>query len=171
MRLLIQRILRGAVTVEGKLVGKVNKGIHILLGVTHGDTEADIEHMINRVLALNLWEKGNSTMNQKTWDTNLVQNGYDIMVVSQFTLYGYLKGNKPDFHKALEHEQAKDLYIKFVEVLQAKYAKDKVQTGAFGEYMNVELENDGPVTLIIESAPKSAVEPAEVKKSVEDTKD
>ena len=164
MRLLIQRILKGAVTVDGKIVGKVGKGIHILLGVTHTDTEADIEYMVNRVLALNLWMKDKSTMEKKTWDTNLVQNGYDIMVVSQFTLYGFFKGNKPDFHKSMEHESAKDMYLKFVEALRTKYVKDKVQTGSFGDYMSVELENDGPVTLIIESATKSEPEPVEDKK-------
>ena len=136
----------------------------MLLGVTYGDTEAEIEIMTNKLLSLNLWEGEKSTMDQKTWNANLVKNGYDIMVVSQFTLYGFLKGNKPDFHKALDHEKAKDIYNKFVETLRTKYVSERVQTGAFGEYMNVELENDGPVTMIIESEPKSAPEPSEDKK-------
>ena len=133
MRLLIQRILKGAVTVDGKLVGKVGKGIHVLLGVTYGDTEAEIEIMTNKLLSLNLWEGEKSTMDQKTWNANLVKNGYDIMVVSQFTLYGFLKVNKPDFHKALDHEKAKDIYNKFVETLRTKYVSERVQTGAFGK--------------------------------------
>ena len=163
MRLLIQRVLKGSVTVDGKLVGKVGKGLHILLGVTYGDTESDINAMVDKVLQLKMWSKDVSTISQKTWDTNVIQNDYDIIVVSQFTLYCHLKGNKPDFHKALEHEQADELYKKFVAAIRAKYKHEKIQTGAFGEYMNVELENDGPASIIFETVPKEikpVVEPA-----------
>ena len=158
MRLLVQRVLKGGVTVDGKLVGKIGKGMHILLGVTYGDSEVEIAEMVEKVLKLNLWENGASTLSQKSWNTGVVQNGFDIMVVSQFTLYCHLKGNKPDFHKALEHEKAEELYLKFVNALKAKYVPDKIQTGAFGQYMNVVLENDGPVSLYFETAKKALPE-------------
>lgn len=164
MRLLIQRVLKGGVTVDGKSVGKIGKGMHILLGVTYGDTEADIQMMAERVLKLNLWEAGGkSTATQKSWNSNVVQSGFDIMVVSQFTLYGHLKGNKPDFHMALEHDLANDLYLKFVNYLKSKYVPERIQTGSFGHYMNVELENDGPVAIVLESPPKP--EPAAAPKA------
>eukprot|EP00831_Metopus_contortus_P052974 TRINITY_DN44503_c0_g1_i1.p1 TRINITY_DN44503_c0_g1~~TRINITY_DN44503_c0_g1_i1.p1 ORF type:complete len:182 (+),score=38.84 TRINITY_DN44503_c0_g1_i1:30-575(+) len=169
MRLIIQRVLRGCVTVDGKIVGKIGKGAHVLLGLTHGDTEVEMMQMIERLIKLNLWQDGKSTLDQKSWNTNVIQNNFDFMIVSQFTLYGFLKGNKPDFHKSMDHEKAEELYNKFVSVLRAKYIPEKVQTGSFGNYMNVELENDGPVTIQLDSVATSKPEEAhaiEEKKSI-----
>jgi len=87
----------------------------------------------------------------KTWDSNVVDNGFEILVVSQFTLYGILKGNKPDFHLAMNPDDAIKLYDEFVNLLKSSYKPEKIQTGKFGEYMHVNLVNDGPVTLIIDS--------------------
>lgn len=86
----------------------------------------------------------------RKWHSNVVQNGFGLLVVSQFTLYSFMKGNKPDFHKAMEGEKAKVLFEKFVGLLQKGYSEEKVQTGAFGKMMEVEIVNDGPVTLIWE---------------------
>lgn len=87
----------------------------------------------------------------KKWNTNLVQNNFGILIVSQFTLYSKMKGTKPDFHDALEGGQAKILFDMFVEKIRSKYKPEKVHTGAFGEYMDVHIRNDGPVTLIWET--------------------
>jgi len=86
----------------------------------------------------------------RKWHSNVVQNDYGLLVVSQFTLYSFMKGNKPDFHKAMDGEKAKVLYEQFVGILRKGYKPDKVQTGAFGQMMEVEIVNDGPVTLIWE---------------------
>ena len=91
------------------------------------------------------------TRTLKTWDSNLVDNNFEILIVSQFTLYGILKGNKPDFHKALNPEEAIKIYDSFVEQTKKSYKPERVQTGGFGEYMKVSLVNDGPVTILIDS--------------------
>lgn len=100
----------------------------------------------------------------KKWNSNLVENNYGILVVSQFTLYSKMKGTKPDFHDAMEGDKARVIFDKFVEKLRAKYKPEMVQTGAFGEYMDVHIRNDGPVTLIWENdkaAPGEAEEMCE----------
>lgn len=95
----------------------------------------------------------------KSWNTNVVQNNYGILVVSQFTLYSKMKGTKPDFHEAMEGTKARVLFDLFVEKLRAKYKPERVQTGAFGEYMDVHIRNDGPVTLIWDSDKAGPTEP------------
>lgn len=82
---------------------------------------------------------------------SVIDQKYELLVVSQFTLYHKLKGNKPDFHNARDHEEAKEIYLNFVQTLKDEYAEDKVQMGAFGEYMSVDLSNDGPVTIALDS--------------------
>ena len=88
------------------------------------------------------------------WTTNLVQNDFGVLVVSQFTLYGVLKGNKPDFHKSLGNEPARALYESFLQEMRDVYQPDRVANGSFGNRMDVALHNDGPVTLTIDSPEK-----------------
>ena len=94
----------------------------------------------------------------------MVQNNYGIMVVSQFTLYSKMKGTKPDFHDAMEGEKAKAIFDKFVEKLRGKYKPERIQTGTFGEYMDVHIRNDGPVTLVWDS---DKTGPAEIEEIAE----
>jgi len=98
-------------------------------------------------LKLKLWPDKDG----KQWSTNLVDNGYEILLVSQFTLYHQLKGTKPDFHHAMQGEDAHPLFNKFLDHLRKTYRPDRVYPGAFGQYMNVEIVGDGPVTLVIDS--------------------
>ena len=176
MRLVIQRVLESAVSVDGKEISKAGKGLLVLLGITKTDNKETVDKYANKVLKLRLWDEipkkqekeestekvegdkeeqkndGNGAPKKlKTWNTNVMENEGDIMVVSQFTLYGILKGNKPDFHGALSPEEAVVLYNDFVEKLKKNYAPDRIKTGQFGAYMNVHLVNDGPVTLIVDS--------------------
>ena len=131
----------------------------VLCGITHDDNSLDIESLVPKLLKTRLWadDKG------KGWTCNVVEKDYQILLVSQFTLYHQMKGTKPDFHAAMAGEQANVLYEEFLSSLDKEYkamqAKLKIKTdkeghvfpGAFGQYMNIEMVNDGPVTLIMES--------------------
>jgi D-aminoacyl-tRNA deacylase len=119
----------------------------VLCGITHTDTRLDMEYLANKLLKLKLWPDATG----QAWSTNLVDNSFDILLVSQFTLYHQLKGTKPDFHDAMPGETALPLFNEFLGYLRKQYRADKVQPGAFGEYMNVEIVGDGPVTLVIDS--------------------
>ena len=153
MRLTIQRVKNASVTVENEIVGKIGYGLLVLLGFGKNDSDANIKKAAQKVLKMRLWEtiKDESIPNQKikTWATNVTQNNYEVLVVSQFTLYGYMNGNKPDFHNSMGHEKALEYYNRFVQELTQAYP-GKIQTGAFGQQMDVQLLNDGPVTLNLE---------------------
>jgi D-tyrosyl-tRNA(Tyr) deacylase len=142
MKVIIQRVLSGSVTVDGTIVGQIGPGLVVLLGITHDDTPTKISQTVNRVLNIRLWENDG-----KRWDMSVMDKNFEVLIVSQFTLYSVLKGNKPDFHNAMAGEQAREFYERFIEEARNKYRADRIQTGAFGQYMNVSLVNDGPVTI------------------------
>ena len=154
MRLTIQRVKRAKVTVENEIVGQINHGVVVLLGFGVNDDNSQIKKAAQKVLKMRLWDTlkdpNQPDKKIKTWDSNLMQNNYGCLVVSQFTLYGYMNGNKPDFHKSLGHEKAEEYYKEFVEELKKGYKEDLIQTGSFRKMMDVELVNDGPVTLNLE---------------------
>lgn len=165
MRIIIQRVIESSVTVEGKVVGQVGRGLMLLVGLNKKDTEESVNRWADKVLTVRLWDQilpegAPEDAKPKRWTSNVVQNSFGILVVSQFTLYSKMKGTKPDFHDALEGELARGLFDKFVARLRSKYLPEKVQTGAFGEMMDVHIRNDGPVTLIWDSD-KSAGEAQE----------
>lgn len=151
MRFVIQRVLRGKVTVENNTVGEIERGLVVLVGINKKDTEEIMFKYADKLLGLRLWDEVVEGKPPKRWQTNLVQNKFGLLLVSQFTLFAKMKGNKPDFHGAMDGEQAKILFDKVVARLRAKYTSDLVQTGAFGQMMSVEIINDGPVTLIWDS--------------------
>jgi len=141
----VQRVARASLTVDGELISKIGRGIVVLTGLQHGDTEADLKWMCNKILNLRLWENDG-----KTWNRSVKAKEYDILLVSQFTLYATLqRGNKPDFHKAMPPDKARSLYSKWVELVKKEYSEAKVRDGKFGAMMQVELVNDGPVTFEI----------------------
>lgn len=142
MKLVLQRVLSGSVTVEGRVVGSIGPGLVVLLGISREDTVDKIQVAVNKVLSIRLWENDG-----KKWDLNLVDKGFEVLIVSQFTLYAVLKGNRPDFHNAMNPNQAIEVYQQFVQAAREKYDPSKVQTGSFGEYMNVHTVGDGPVTI------------------------
>ncbi|RUM61213.1 MAG: D-tyrosyl-tRNA(Tyr) deacylase [Persephonella sp.] len=140
----IQRVNKSYVEVDNKVVGKIDKGINILLGVVKGDTEEDVKKLINKIPFLRIFEDENGKMN-----LSLIDIEGKALVISQFTLAGNVKkGRRPSFENAEEPKKAKELYLKFVEELK-KYVP--VETGIFGADMKVFIENDGPVTFIINS--------------------
>jgi D-tyrosyl-tRNA(Tyr) deacylase len=138
MRALIQRVSRASVTVDGDVVAAIDAGLLVLLGVTHDDDEAICDRLADKVAALRIFEDAEGKMNEALGDDR------EILVVSQFTLYGDgRKGNRPSFVAAARPEQAEPLYERFRARLGA-------QGGRFGAHMEVELVNDGPVTLMLE---------------------
>ena len=146
MRAVVQRVSRAQAAVDGEVVGEVARGLLVLLGVTHADTEADADYLAAKIVGLRIFEDENGKMNL---DTASVRGG--ILVVSQFTLYGDVRrGKRPSFDAAASPERARQLYEYFVDRVRA--AGLPCQTGRFQEMMQVQLVNDGPVTILLDSS-------------------
>jgi D-tyrosyl-tRNA(Tyr) deacylase len=144
MRALLQRVSQARVTVEGRVVGAIGRGYVVLLGVTHGDGEAEAAWLANKIAGLRLFEDKAGKMNLALEDV-----GGSVLVVSQFTLYADArKGRRPSFTNAASPDQAEPLVATFAE--QLRRAGLRVETGEFGAMMMVEIHNDGPVTLMLE---------------------
>lgn len=144
MRLLIQRVSKASVKVEGECVGKINKGFLAFLGITHGDTKDNVDYLVNKLYNLRVFEDENEKMNLSIKDIN-----GEILIVSQFTLYADTShGNRPSFINAAKPDKANELYEYFIE--KAKQTGLKIEAGIFGADMKVELLNDGPVTILLE---------------------
>ncbi len=145
MRAVVQRVISSEVKIDGKTVGKIDKGFLILLGVTHSDTEKDVEWLANKIKGLRVFEDAEGKMNLGLDDIK-----GEVLIVSQFTLYGNcLKGKRPSFIDAARPELAIPLYEKFIETFK-NFNLNKVEHGVFGADMKVSLVNDGPVTMIID---------------------
>lgn len=147
MRALIQRVRRCSVAIEGKNHSSIGPGMLVLLGVGQTDKEADAEYLAGRCAALRIFEDQEGKMNLAVKEI-----GGSAMVVSQFTLYGDTrKGNRPSYSEAAPPEKAEALYEHFVRILRMTIGDDRVATGVFRAMMDVELVNDGPVTVMVES--------------------
>ena len=145
MKIVIQRVKQSKVKVNSEVIGKIDKGLLILIGAEKGDNKSDVDYLVSKVLNLRIFEDDNSKMNHCVLDII-----GEILVVSQFTLLGDCReGRRPSFDKAAKGEDALELYENFVSEL--KKSELKIQTGKFGAHMQVELTNDGPVTLILDS--------------------
>ncbi|MFC7356765.1 D-aminoacyl-tRNA deacylase [Jejudonia soesokkakensis] len=149
MKVVLQRVKKASVTVEDKIIGAIDHGFLILLGIEHEDTEEDIEWLTGKIARLRVFADEKDAMNNSIQDVN-----GDCLVVSQFTLHASTKkGNRPSFIKAARPEIAIPLYEAFVKQLEQETGK-RVQTGEFGAMMDVSLINDGPVTIVINSKKK-----------------
>ena len=147
MRAVIQRVNRASVTIDDEIVGKIERGLLVLLGVTHTDNPAGARWLAEKIVGLRIFNDSEGKMN-----LGLTDIGGSVLVVSQFTLYGDAqKGRRPSFIAAARPEQAIPLYEAFVNGIRALGIP--VETGRFGATMAVELINDGPVTLILDSPP------------------
>ncbi len=147
MKAVVQRVKRSSVSVGGNLYSSIRTGMLILLGIHEDDKESDAEFLADKCAALRIFDDGNGKMNLSVIDVD-----GSALVVSQFTLYGDArKGNRPNYMRAAKPELAEKLYGHFVGKLETKIGKGKVATGIFRELMDVELINDGPVTIIIET--------------------
>ncbi len=145
MKALLQRVSTAKVAVGGRVIAEIGKGVLVLLCAVKGDTDKDLEYLVKKVPALRIFEDGQGKMNLSVTDV-----GGSVLVVSQFTLAASVrKGNRPSFDNALEPEQAERMYEAFVRRLGETGIP--VQSGAFGEMMEVSLLNDGPVTIWMDS--------------------
>jgi D-tyrosyl-tRNA(Tyr) deacylase len=146
MRLVIQRVREARVIVNGGTAGSIGTGLLVFLGVSRTDTAADVDYLADKLLGLRIFPDENGKMNR-----NIQQAGGSLLVVSQFTLYGDCrKGRRPSFDQAAPPDQAQDLYNCFVE--STKRGPVPVETGVFQAMMQVDIVNDGPVTILIDSA-------------------
>jgi D-aminoacyl-tRNA deacylase len=144
MRTLIQRVNNASVTINSKVVGQIEKGLVVLLGITHPDTEVTVDWMVNKILNLRIFADHEDKLNLSVKDIK-----GELLIISQFTLYGDCqKGNRPSFIEAARPEQAEKLYELFI--TKCRESGLEVATGKFGAMMDVALVNNGPVTVIIE---------------------
>lgn len=149
MRVVIQRVIKASVTIESKKVASIENGLLILLGIENEDGIGDIKWLSNKIVNLRVFSDENNVMNKSLLDTK-----GDVITVSQFTLHASTKkGNRPSYIRAAKPDLSLPLYESFVKQLELDLDK-KVQTGEFGADMKVELINDGPVTIIIDSKNK-----------------
>ena len=143
MRVLVQRSLDSSVSIDEKIVGKIDKGLVLLVGFTDGDNIDNIKYLVNKVINLRVFDDENGVMNK-----SILEVGGSILSISQFTLYADTsKGNRPSYIKAMKGEESTKLYDLFNEELR-KYVN--VETGVFGADMKVSIKNDGPCTILLE---------------------
>ena len=148
MRVVIQRVKSCQIEINSKIHSKIENGLLVLLGIIDGDDASDISWLARKITQLRIFDDDNGVMNLSVEDKD-----YSIMVVSQFTLYGSTKkGNRPSYIKAAKPEKAIPIYRAFVKEL--KQMGNTIETGLFGAHMNITLNNDGPVTLIIDTKQK-----------------
>ena len=144
MKIVVQRVKKANVKVDGKIVGEIDKGFMVLVGVTHNDTKENADYLAKKLCKLRVFEDENEKMNLSLKDV-----GGKLLLISQFTLYANTAdGNRPSFIEAARPEQANELYEYFCD--KCKEYGIEVQKGIFGAHMDVSLINDGPVTIIIE---------------------
>lgn len=148
MRAVVQRVKKSCVIVDDKTVGSIGEGLNILLGISKDDNLEDVNYLKEKIVNLRIFEDNEGKLNK-----SLLEVGGELLIVSQFTLYGDCrKGRRPNFMEALAGEAAKKLYEDFVK--ECRETGLNVETGLFGAYMKVNIENDGPVTLLIDSKRK-----------------
>jgi len=144
MRALVQRVKSASVAVDEKMIAKIDQGLLVFLGIKDGDTQIERDYIIKKIINLRIFADEQNAMNK-----SIVDVGGEILLVSQFTLYADCKkGNRPSFVKAMAPDQAKALYNDFASTLKNQYGK--VKEGMFGAYMQVRLQNDGPITILLE---------------------
>lgn len=145
MRAVVQRVKKSNVSVDGKIISEINKGLMVLLGIENNDTEEDLDYILKKVIKLRVFDDENGVMNKSLLDCNL-----ELLVVSQFTLYGDVrKGNRPSYVRSAKFDEGIVLYEKFLNKLRE--LNIKFGHGEYGADMDVYLINDGPVTILLDS--------------------
>ena len=149
MRALVQRVSEAYVKVDDKKISSIGNGLLLFLGIENSDDESDLLWLSNKIINMRLFEDDNGKMNQSIEDIK-----GQLLIVSQFTLHASTKkGNRPSYTKAAKPAIAIPLYTKFIDTLESKLGKN-IQTGKFGSHMELEIHNDGPVTIIIDTKNK-----------------
>ncbi len=149
MKAVVQRVNKASVTIDNKIISQIDQGLLILLGITAQDTQEDIQWLANKIVNLRIFNDNLGTMNN-----SVIDSGGDLIIVSQFTLMANTKkGNRPSYIRAAKPEIAIPLYEEFIQKTEVLLGK-KVGTGLFGADMKIDLQNDGPVTIIIDTENK-----------------
>ena len=148
MRLIIQRVTKGCVSVQDKVVGKIGKGMLVLVGLQKNEDPNNLKIATSKILNQRIFETiadpADPDKKFKSWDTNVVQNNYEILIASLFVHHSKSHANKPDFHQEQEAIQKEIMFNELVDLIKKEYREDKVQTGVFGEIMKYDIEADGP---------------------------
>lgn len=157
MRVVIQRVKSGSVSVDGSVVSQIGKGIVCLVGIVDSDTLADAQWLVTRTLGCKLWDNDDG----RPWRKSVVNLGYDVLIVSQFTLSCEKLGAKhvPDFRRSMPPAAAHVLYNDVLRLAREGHKGGKVEAGVFGANMDVALTNDGPVTIIVDTPPPKPAPP------------
>ncbi|XP_067018991.1 D-aminoacyl-tRNA deacylase 1-like isoform X2 [Acropora muricata] len=158
MRAIVQRVTTASVSVDGEVISSIGKGLCVLLGISKNDTPKEIDYMVKKILNLRVFDDDGSR-----WKKSVVDKNFEILCVSQFTLQAVLKGTKPDFHLAMGGDQSESFYQDFLQNLRSAYKEDAIKDGKFGAYMQVHIQNDGPVTISLETPHSKPVQDKQVK--------
>lgn len=148
MKVVVQRVTLASVSVDGQVISRINKGLCVLVGIHRHDTPVQRENIVRKVLNLRVFD---DEATGKRWNKSVKDLNLEVLCVSQFTLYCTMKGNKPDYHLAMAGDPAKEFYSQFLADLRKGHHEDKIKDGSFGAYMQVDIRNDGPVTIELES--------------------
>ncbi|KAI9232875.1 MAG: D-Tyr tRNAtyr deacylase-like domain-containing protein [Podila humilis] len=166
MRAVLQRVVQASVEVNGQQISRIKQGLCVLIGLSVDDTSADLDYMVRKLLSVRVFDSNQGPSPSapvtgavpaeespaRMWAKSVVDIGGEILCVSQFTLYGQvIKGSKPDFHLSMKSDTSKRMYHDFLERLKKAYTADKIKDGEFGAMMLVNIANDGPVTLELDS--------------------
>ncbi len=147
MRIVVQRVKNASVIIEKEVYSSINQGLLVLLGISNNDSENDIDYMIDKIINLRIFNDEHEKMNNDIASIN-----GELLIISQFTLYGDArKGRRPSYSLAGKGDFANELYDKFIQKIKLKYDERKIKTGIFGTMMQVNLINNGPVTILLDS--------------------
>eukprot|EP01029_Cantina_marsupialis_P028710 TRINITY_DN777910_c0_g1_i1.p1 TRINITY_DN777910_c0_g1~~TRINITY_DN777910_c0_g1_i1.p1 ORF type:complete len:264 (-),score=23.99 TRINITY_DN777910_c0_g1_i1:150-941(-) len=148
MRAIVQRVKKASVSVDGEVISSIGPGLMVLCGISTNSTEEDEKWIVSKILTSRLFD---DEVKQQRWKKSVMTNDFEVLCVSQFTLYGYMKGTSPDFHCSMKTEEARAAFDSFVARMKTQYRADKIFEGRFGTKMSVEIVNDGPVTMVFDS--------------------
>ncbi|XP_025987437.1 D-aminoacyl-tRNA deacylase 1 isoform X2 [Solenopsis invicta] len=151
MKAIIQRVSKASVSVDGEVISSIGNGLCVLIGIKRDDGVTDMKYIVRKILNTKMFDDDKG----KKWGASVADKKYEILCISQFTLYHVLKGNKLDFHRAMPAQESEPFYMNFLAELRKEYVPDLVKDGKFGAMMEVCIQNSGPVTLEIESPTKS----------------
>ncbi|KAH8582359.1 D-Tyr-tRNatyr deacylase [Cryptosporidium sp. chipmunk genotype I] len=156
MKVVLQKVKSASVKVNGRIVSSIGPGLLLLVGIKTDDVDSNSDYFVRKCLSIRLWPDESNPTSSKPWKLSVKDKDLEILVVSQFTLYGHVKnGSKPDFHNAMNGKDALLIFNEMVEKFKRSHDPEKIKTGCFGEEMEVSLVNDGPVTLILENNSKN----------------
>ncbi|ETN58972.1 D-tyrosyl-tRNA(Tyr) deacylase [Anopheles darlingi] len=167
MKAIIQRVTSASVTVGDEIVSSIGRGLCVLVGISADDNANDVDWLARKLLNIRLFEEAGTG---KRWMQSVTDQQLEVLCVSQFTLYHRLKGNRPDFSRAMQGTEAQELYGTLLTKLRDLYLADRIKDGRFGAMMQVHIQNDGPVTLEIESPPQTEQQKQKLQRSTTGSK-